>query len=142
MAAVLEYFKIGGVLCVLLSVFIEIVPIKINPIQAVVKYLLKPITDKQDKIEKKLDEHIAQSYRNKIMRFQDELLMGMMHSKEQFEEVLDACDDYEEYVKANNIKNGKCKQAIAYIKRVDAKCKDERSYINIEKECGEAYENI
>jgi len=80
------------------------------------------------KIEKKLDEHIAQSYRNKILNFQNELLRKERHSFEQFSEVLDAIDSYEAYCKENNVTNHKCTLAIDYIKSVYKQCQCESDF--------------
>ena len=80
------------------------------------------------KIEKKLDEHIAQSYRNKILSFQNELLRKERHSFEQFSEVLDAIDAYTKYCEENNVTNHKCTMAIEYIKSVYKQCQSESDF--------------
>lgn len=131
MSQILNYLGVGGFALVFLSVFVEITPIKVNPIQWLGSRLFKVQTDKMDRIEKKIDEHIAQSYRNKILAFQNECLNGQRHTQEQFDEVLDACEAYEEYTKANKMSNGKAKLAIDYIKRVYSKCQDSRDFVNL-----------
>lgn len=119
----------GGVFVfvLILASLIQITPIKLNPLDWIVKILFK----RTDKIEKKLDEHIAQSYRNKIFSFQAELLYSTKHSQEQFLEVIDACDKYDIYVKENNIVNGKATEAIKYIRRVYQKRLDERDFLDL-----------
>ena len=59
---------------IIISLFVEIVPFKVNPIGWLGDRLNAPMYKKVAKIESKLDEHIAQSYRNKILAFQDLLL--------------------------------------------------------------------
>lgn len=77
---------------------------------------------KLDAIEKKLDEHIAQSYRNKILEMQNSCLRGERHSFEEFQECLTAIECYENHCKENNVNNEKCKMAIEYIKGIYRQC--------------------
>lgn len=85
------------------------------------------------KIEEKLDEHIAQSYRTKIMNFQTSLIVNGegSHTIEEWEEVIDACTKYETYVLENNLKNGKCKDAIRYIDATYQDCKRSKNFTNL-----------
>ncbi len=114
-----------------LSVFIEITPIKINPIGWLGDRMNAGMKKDIDGIEKKLNEHIAQSYRNKILSFQNELLAGKQHTLEEFDEVLCACVNYEDFCKANNVQNDKVKLATDYIVRTYQKCQNERSFLRI-----------
>ena len=105
---------IGGWLSIVIicSLFIEITPfIKINPIEWLGKRLNAYMNKRVDKIEKKLDEHIAQSYRTKILDFQDSLLKNPTNyrgfTKEQYDEVIDSISIYERHCKENKIDNGK-----------------------------------
>ena len=79
---------------------------------------------KLDAIEKKLDEHIAQSYRTKILNFQNECIKGDRHTYEQFTEVIEAIENYENYCKVNNVNNQKCVLAIEYIKGIYRQCQN------------------
>src|SRR5574344_504400 len=77
---------------IIISLFVEIVPFKVNPIGWLGDRLNAPMYKKVAKIESKLDEHIAQSYRNKILAFQD-LLLSQSYTeftKEQYDEVIEA----------------------------------------------------
>lgn len=131
MAAFLNYFGIGGFAFVLLTVFVEITPIKLNPIQWIGSRFNSGIRNDIDKMQKKLDEHIVQSYRNIILEFQNELLSGKLHTQEQFNVVLQACDAYEAYIEENNIRNGVITQAIEYIRQTHIQCLSARSFINL-----------
>lgn len=115
MSDILNYFGIGGFLFLILTVFVEISPIKINPIQWLGKRLNSSLLQKLEKVEKKLDNHVAQSLRSKILNYQNSLLNNQIHTHEEWSEILKACEDYEEYCKANNIKNGYVDHAIKYI---------------------------
>lgn len=130
---------IGGWLSivVILSLFIEITPIKLNPIAWLGKRLFGPVYKKMDKIEMKLDEHIAQSYRTKILTFQDLLLTpGLDYTnftKEQYDEVMDAITKYEKHCKDNDLDNDKCVMAESYIKRCYVKCLNDKSFAELPK---------
>ena len=74
-------------------------------------------TEQINKIEKKLDEHIAQYHRDNIMTFQNCILSHGRgnHSMEEWQEIIESCGYYETFCKENNVPNEKCKQAIAFI---------------------------
>jgi len=118
---------------VLISLFVEITPVKLNPIGWLGKRLNASMNTKVDNIEKKVDEHIAQSYRNKILAFQDSLLQHGPHkfTKEQYDEVIEAITNYENYCEENNIDNDKCVLAIGYIKRCYTSCQNNRSFSSL-----------
>lgn len=117
---------------IILSLFIEIAPIKINPVAWLGKRLSASMDKRVNKIEEKLDEHIAQSYRNKILSFQDLLLTPDLNytsfTKEQYDEVIDGIVKYEKHCKDNKIDNDKCNMAISYIKRCYTKCQNDKSF--------------
>lgn len=129
-------FGVGGWLAIviILSMFVEVVPfIKINPVAWLGERLNASMYSRVDKIEKKLDQHIAQSYRNKILSFQDSLLLdgSATFTKEQYDEVIDAIQLYEEYCKDNDIDNDKCVLAIEYIKKCYKECQEHRSFAKL-----------
>lgn len=123
----------GGIMVfviILLSI-VQITPIKINPISWLGKTLNKDLSAKVEQNSKDLAEHIAQDHRNKIFRFQNELINGISHTKEEFDEVLDACAYYEDYVEKNELTNGKSIEAIKYIRNVYQKCLRSGDFVNI-----------
>lgn len=128
----IKSLSVGGWLAVfvILSMFIEISPIKLNPVAWLGERLNAKMYKRVDKIENKLDQHIAQSYRNKILAFQDSLLLdgSSTFTKEQYDEVIDAITLYESYCKENDIDNDKCVLAITYIKRCYTECQNNRSF--------------
>lgn len=130
---VAERINIGGCLSivVILLSLVEIVPIQISPLKWIGARLNGETISKLAKVEKKLDEHIAQSYRNKILSAQNKLLMGQMFTLEEFDEIIEACENYEQYCKDNKIPNEKCKLAIQYIYDFYQNCKTNRSFANL-----------
>lgn len=110
--------SIVGIVAVI-SIFIEITPIKINPITHFLKWLGKKVNgeiiDRFDKLENKVsnmesvnNEHNAINCRVRILRFGDEVRRGMCHSKENFDQILSDIDEYERYCKTHpEFKNNK-----------------------------------
>lgn len=126
----------GGVLLVLLTI-VEITPIKISPWSALAKWLGKAINSEvikeletvkatQAETRERLETHIntndkrdADSCRARILRFNNELIREIPHTKEEFVEVLKDIDDYERYCREHkDYANGRAVHAIANINRV------------------------
>ena len=65
----------------------------------------------------------ARQARQRILRFNDEILFEKRHSKEHFDEILDDINIYEEYCRAHeDYENNKAVLAIATIKEVYKDC--------------------
>ena len=97
----------GGGLFLLLTL-IQLAPIQINPWSAIARWVGRAVNGevlgKLGKLEKQLDEHIntdgkrdADSHRLEILRFNNELLRSVGHTKEEFIEVLAEIDAYERF---------------------------------------------
>ena len=126
----------SGVLILLLTI-IELVPIKINPwsklAENIGKAFNKPALDKITSVEQqlkktneKLDGHIAndelqkaEDARAAVLRFNNELSRGIPHTREEFFEVLQKIDIYEDYChKHTDYENNRAVHAITNINRV------------------------
>jgi hypothetical protein len=127
--------SVAGIV-VVISIFIEIMPIKVNPVSHFLKWLGRKINgdiiDRFDNLEKKVvnienvnDERNAISCRVRILQFGDEVRRGLCHSKENFDQILSDIDDYERYCETHpEFKNNKTvvtKEKIikVYSERVD-----------------------
>ena len=127
----------GGGLLLLLMTIIQITPIKLNPWSAVAKWLgkainadvlskLKDVEDEQKETRQVLDEHIrlddernADSHRQRILAFNNELLRDIPHTQEDFIEILAEIDYYEDYCKQHpEYKNNRAVHAVAHIGRI------------------------
>lgn len=91
----------GSGLFVLLTL-IQLAPIEVKPWSAIARWIGKALGI--EAIEKKLDEHIATDderdadrHRMEILRFNNELLRSIDHTKEEFIEVLAEIDAYERF---------------------------------------------
>lgn len=119
----------GGLLAVLLTL-VEIAPIKINPWSALAKAIgrainadvlqeLKVVKDDLADHIRMDDERNADEHRARILRFNNELLRDIPHTKEEFIDVLADIDFYESYcLDHENYRNNRAVHAIANISRV------------------------
>ena len=124
------------VLVALLSL-VEVSPIKINPWSGLAKWLGRAINGEvlstmQDiqtaqKAQadalaahiKADDERNADTMRMRVLHFNNELLRGDRHTREDFIEILAVIDAYEQYCKNHpNYRNNRASHAIANIGRV------------------------
>ena len=126
----------GGGLILLLTL-IQITPIKINPWSALAKAIgsaingevigmLSEVKSKQESTSDRLNEHIrmddernADEHRARILRFNNELIRDIPHTKEEFIDILADIDSYEQdCTKHPEYKNNRAVHAIANIGRV------------------------
>ena len=132
--------SIGFIAVIILLSLIQVSKIQINPWDKILGWigerLNKSIKDKVDEVEKKLDQHILESEerdlrdtRQYILDFANSCMYGRKHTYEQFRFVIKKCDEYEKYVEENHIKNGEITSAIAYIRRLNDKCRQNNSFL-------------
>lgn len=138
---------IAGILA-LLSIFIEITPIKFNPISMFLNWIgertNKGITTRVEELEKKVDgivksqsgvdERLAKKdaidCRVRILRFSDELRCDIEHSKESFDQALSDIDDYERYCDTHpGFKNNKTVVANTRILAAYQACLDKDNFL-------------
>ena len=137
--SILELFASGSGLLFLALSMIEIAPIKVNPWSAIARALgsvinrdviarLDDISRVQRDTQRRLDDHIrldderdADMHRAKILRFNNELLRDIPHTREEFIEILAEIDGYEAFCRAHpDYQNNRAVHAVANIKRVYA----------------------
>lgn len=132
-----DIFLGGGAGLVAILSLVEIAPVKINPWRAVARAIGRAINGEvlasvedvkraQRDTRKALDEHIqsddernADTLRMRVLHFNNELLRGVRHTREDFIEILAVIDAYEQYCKNHpNYRNNRASHAIANIGRV------------------------
>ena len=132
-----EIFWSGTGVLLLLMTIIQITPIKINPWSALAKWIgrafnadvlekLAQVTTAQEETRSQLETHIrvddernADERRARILRFNNELIRKLPHTKEEFVDILADIDFYEKYCKDHpDYKNSRAVHAIANIERV------------------------
>ena len=135
--SITEILSCGGGGLVLLLTLIQITPIKVNPWTAVAKALgkainadvlneLEEVKKTQRETKAQLDERVrvedernADAQREKILRFNVELMRNLPHTREDFIEILAVMDIYEHYCKEHpDYKNNRAVHAVANISRV------------------------
>ena len=119
----------GGVLLVAMSI-VQIAPIEIKPWSYIAKAIGRAINAEVlrdlNTVRQELADHIrmddernADEHRARILRFNNELLRDIPHTKEEFIDVLADIDFYERYCRDHeNYKNNRAVHAIANISRV------------------------
>lgn len=124
-----------------LATIIQITPIKINPWSALGRMIGRAINGEViEKVEKleievatindKVDESGAKTARARILRFGDEIMHEVRHSKEHFDDVLDDIADYEKYCEDHpDFKNGKTGLTSSLIKETYKKCFKKHDFI-------------
>lgn len=136
MTAAEIFLASGGGLAILLTL-VQIAPIKINPWSALARALgraingevigmLSEVKTEQKSTSDRLNEHIrmddernADEHRARILRFNNELIREIPHTKEEFIDVLADIDSYERYCRDHpEYKNNRAVHAIANIGRV------------------------
>lgn len=124
------------VVLVLMSL-VEIAPIKLNPWSWLGNMLNKGVISKMEKIEKDVAEvkkEVAESSavtsRYRILRFDDEILHNIRHTKEHFDQILLDIDVYEKFCDVHpDFKNNLAVMAIKHIKAVYEKCGKDNSFL-------------
>lgn len=138
----------GGGLIILLTL-IQISPIKINPwssfaraigkaINADLAIKLEQTTSRLDKIEDKLNETIEKEEereikqaRSRILNFANEMMLGVRHTKDMFDEVLLDCDDYEKYCEEHkSFRNSIAEESINCIREAYHYCREKRAFLS------------
>ena len=146
--SILELFASGSGLLFLALSMIEIAPIKVNPWSAIARALgsvinrdviarLDDISRVQRDTQRRLDDHIkldderdADMHRAKILRFNNELLRDIPHTREEFIEILAEIDGYEAFCRAHpDYQNNRAVHAVANIKRVYAERLEKRDFL-------------
>lgn len=138
----------GGCTAIVIMSLIEISPVKINPWNTIARWFGRAINgdilDEINKMKSQIQdidtrtnnmqyearERDAVSCRTRILRFGDELLHDIHHSKEHFDQILMDINEYEIYCDTHpNFKNNQAVMTIKHIKAVYAECMKDRDFI-------------
>ena len=128
--------RIVGIVAVL-SIFIEITPVKISPISSLLRWagkqINKDLMDKVSTLETKvgsLEKSDVIDCRVRILTFADEIRRGVRHSKETFDQVLSDIDTYERYCTEHpDFMNNKTVAAKAKILEVYSDCMGKNDFL-------------
>ena len=126
---------------IVLSGIVQISPIKLNPWSWLAKRIGRAINAEviakvgklEDDIEAMhagMDEKAARDARSDILRFGDELRLGIKHSKEAFDNILVAINEYDEYCQEHpKFKNRMTDITKRYIEDIYDKCLRENTFL-------------
>ena len=135
-------------LVIFLSIFIEIVPIKINPISALFKWIgdvtnkdvnlqlndmsskLEDVSNRINTIESRIDMIEVNNMRTQILDFANSCMNGRKHTKEEFEHMIDLHTSYCDIIKEKKIVNGRMDLAYKYISDLYVRCLNENSFLD------------
>lgn len=133
---------LGGAagIVVLVSVFVEITPIKINPISQFLGWLGKKINGqvlekvedlgkKLDATEKKIDENEIDRIRWEILDFANSCRNGRHHTKDEFDHIIQQNDKYHKILEEREMTNGQTELAFDYISTIYTHCMEENSFL-------------
>lgn len=136
-----ELLTSGGGLLLAALTLLQIAPIKVNPWSWLAKKLGKAINGEViEKVEKlgsdvqalrgECEEREATACRTRILRFGDEILHEVRHSKEHFDQILIDITSYENYC-ANHphFRNNVAAAAISRINQVYAQCIRDKDFL-------------
>lgn len=113
----------------LLSIFIEITPIKFNPVSKFLGWLGKKINSqvlqkvttqgqKLDDIDKKIDENEIDRLRWEILDFANSCRNHRLHSKDEFEHIIKQNQKYHDILEKREMENGLIDLEYAYIEEI------------------------
>ena len=92
------------------------------------------LTIEVDILKREEELERARQARQRILRFNDEILFNKRHSKEHFDEILDDIDTYEAYCDSHeNYENNKAVLAISTIREVYRECLKDHDFLIYEK---------
>ena len=142
-----------SILLILVLSLIEIAPIKINPWSVLIKWIAEllgivelkteivQVRDRMDELEKKIDQmkiseeekcHLKEALaaRRRILRFNDELLQKVRHSKEMFDDILKDITDYDNYCRTHpDFVNQKAVFAEQNVGKAYKKCMEDNDFL-------------
>lgn len=99
---------------------IQISPIKLNPWDAILRWIGTRLTGGIQAELKELKKEVKQlwvnSHRQSILTFARECRAGMDHSSEEWTYILNLCGEYEEFCQKNEVVNGVIRENMKYIR--------------------------
>ena len=88
------------------------------------------LTEMVKEVSDRVDSSSATNARTRVLRFDDELINGVHHSREYFQQTLEEIDTYETYCQKHpDFKNNACVLAIEHIRRVYSHLQDSNGFV-------------
>lgn len=140
--AIMEVMTPGGFvsIIVILSLLIQITPLKLNPWTWLGDQLNVNLSKRIDKVEKdlthlddKLNSHVVESYRNAILEFADSVMHGKLFTHDKWRQMLKMCNAYETMIHEEGLINGDATEAIEFIRQKYQKCANTGEFSDFKK---------
>ena len=120
-------------LLVLIGTCVEIVPIKINPISALLGWMGDKINGNIKSQLNDISHRVANieinDMRSTILDFANSCMNERKHTQEEFNHILELYRQYEEVIEANHMTNNQMDLAYEYIKKLYTQCLQENSFL-------------
>lgn len=120
---------ISPAVLLILGLFVQIAPVKVNPISWLGKQLNKDTLERVDKLERHINNNRMKSIRWEILSFANSCKNHKKHSKDEFLHIIDIHSEYERLCEQNGFTNGVVDVEYTYILEVYTKCREEDSFI-------------
>ncbi len=125
MVSRLQAGEIAGwavVLLILLLSLIQVSPLKINPWDRILGWIGKKLNGETEKNLQKLGTQVQDmwisNHRQCILTFARECRAGIDHSSDEWTNVLNTAEEYEQYVEKNHVTNGIITQDTVYLRNL------------------------
>ncbi len=143
---ILEEMTLGelvgsGIAFILLSTgLIEITPIKLNPLTAILSWIgtrmngkliakVDNLEEKTDALEKKIDMNEIDRIRWEILNFANSCRNGHRHSKDEFEHIIGLHEKYHKILEEHDMQNGLVTIEYEYIEGIYRHCLRANSFV-------------
>lgn len=120
---------ISPAVLLILGLFVQIAPVKVNPISWLGKQLNKDTLERVGKLERHINNNRMKSIRWEILSFSNSCKNHKKHSKDEFLHIIDIHSEYEDLCKRHNFINGVVEVEYNYILEIYNKCSKDNSFI-------------
>lgn len=135
-----EFSIIAGMIA-FVGIFIEVSPIKLNPIRSLFRWAgdslnkntreqLTSISAKLEEVSDRIDIIEINDMRSTILDFANSCMNERRHTKEEFEHMIDLHSQYEETIAKKEMRNGCVDLAFQYISNLYTRCLSENSFLD------------
>ena len=135
-----EIFGSGAFIIFIFAAFVEITPIKWNPLTSILAWIGKRMNDqliervdeqgkKIDKLDEKIDMNEIAHIRWEILDFANSCRHGVQHTKDEFVHIISQHEKYVQILDERSLTNGLITIEYEYIEDVYKKCLEEDDFL-------------
>lgn len=137
-----------------LGIVVDLTPgIKIQPVRWAIrqtgnlmnhdlKKQLDEVEKNLSKVEKDLQEYKVESWHAEILDFANSCMNHRRHTQEEFHNFFKAHDNYQTYIKENELENGSVDVAFEYVSKIYLHCMETNDFLADEKTKKEGDKNV